>query len=419
MGNQIATDLRPCSIEDLVTSNSQHLEIEQPPIPIEESTPIYSNFLLFWQFFPDGKDDLFIHNQPINLNTFTGFEDESCYVVLHIYLKKKKRHQTDALERSNSLQVIMPNKTNSNEEKNNVNDNKDIIDVTVELVEPNTEIKNNDKIDSANATISEDTLPACDKNNQLSIIEFVVSAQQQLTPRGQSSSFGGIHSFFNTIQISELNKKYKYKIQYDVYVWYGKEALQIVKANALAKAFDLEGSLKKSNFQKFLQYFYFKNDFIVPLSSLFQFCHSLSLVEWSRLITENHLFTTISKAFNSNHRVSHTSSTTSATASNSAAMTHHLKNHSASTSSLASSGPAQGNYTSSSPEQKRTPKRERIKKLSKLSTVTNSPPSEDKRKEKEKKDKRKKRRSSIIFNFFFNLFHHLHNAKKKLFRICA
>src|SRR3990167_3017406 len=375
MGNQIATDLRPCSIEDLVTSNSQHLEIEQPPIPIEESTPIYSNFLLFWQFFPDGKDDLFIHNQPINLNTFTGFEDESCYVVLHIYLKKKKRHQTDALERSNSLQVIMPNKTNSNEEKNNVNDNKDIIDVTVELVEPNTEIKNNDKIDSANATISEDTLPACDKNNQLSIIEFVVSAQQQLTPRGQSSSFGGIHSFFNTIQIAELNKKNK--------------------------------------LQKFLQYFYFKNDFIVPLSSLFQFCHSLSLVEWSRLITENHLFTTISKAFNSNHRVSHTSSTTSATASNSAAMTHHLKNHSASTSSLASSGPAQGNYTSSSPEQKRTPKRERIKKLSKLSTVTNSPPSEDKRNEKEKKDKRKKRRSSIIFNFFFNLFHHLHNAKKK------
>ena len=229
MGNKIGTQV--CSSEEICQLDSNTTQTSY-----SNEKPKYGSILRLWRFYPDPQDDLFVHTTPIDLREFSHFHDESCYIILHTFL-------------SPELQANISNDFDSSPSS------------------PNSKL-------------------------QLSAAEVGVSAKQQLSPKGQRNSFGGIHSIAKSLQRPELNK---YPVHYDIYIWHGIETPSLVKANTLAKGFEIDEALKNMSHTKTLSSFYEDNPTIFPISSFLQLGDTLE--EWKRQSEGNHLFLWISKLY--------------------------------------------------------------------------------------------------------------------------
>lgn len=232
MGNQIGTEA--CSVEEIskCASGSSN-DYSKPAVK-----PKYGSIIRMWRYYLDPNDDLFVHCDSLDLREFSHFQDESCYIVLHMFLSPELQPPQS------------PKKTDN------------------EPVSPNSKL-------------------------HLSAAEIGVSAKQQLSPRGQRNSFGGIHSIAKSLQQPELNKN---PVNYDIYIWHGKEVPPHAKANALAKGFEMDETLKQIPCNCILPSFYGENGKITAISSFLQLDHD-SLEEWKRQSENNHLFLWISKLY--------------------------------------------------------------------------------------------------------------------------
>lgn len=239
MGNTVG--IEKCTFEEIVqsvtppSSGEERSGRRKSSFPTDV-TPRYRSILWIWRYSLDSQDDLCTFHAPLNMHDFTQFSDENCYIVLHLFL-------------SPELQATLP---------------------AIEKIDLNSSV---------------------DNQSLLGCTEVAVSAKQQLTPRGQSTSFGGIHSVANSLQSETRNSD----LQYDIYMWHGNECPPLVKANALAKAFDMDGRLKRIALHALVDLMIHGRDTIVPLDSVL--CLGSEMSEWYRQSQGNHLFVFLNKLY--------------------------------------------------------------------------------------------------------------------------
>ena len=131
-----------------------------------------------------------------------------------------------------------------------------------------------------------DDSPDPEKLNALDI----ATSTRNLSPRGQAGCFGGFHSVSGVFNSSTNSTDSKY----DIYIWNGIDASQIVKAHCLAKVFELDGALKDGKCLKTLAHVDSK---LVPLSSIFSFDKkTLMSKKWTDVLKTNHLFNAINNS---------------------------------------------------------------------------------------------------------------------------
>jgi len=241
MGNTVG--IEQCTFEEIVqgctppNANSGSEErTKRKPFALDVS-PRYRSILWIWRYSLDSNDDLCTIHTPVDMRDFSQFSDENCYIVLHLFLSPELQATLPVLEKTD-LHGSSP-------------DNQSLLGCT----------------------------------------EVAVSAKQQLTPRGQSTSFGGIHSVANSLQSETRNGD----LQYDIYMWHGNECPPLVKANALAKAFDMDGRLKRIALHSLADLMVHGKESIIPLDSIL--CLHSEMSEWYRQAQGNHLFVFLNKLY--------------------------------------------------------------------------------------------------------------------------
>lgn len=234
MGNQIGVELHPPTLENFIKIIKEEKEVCNGDTQvIATGKPYYKSVIKLWKFSPHPNDDLFVASQPIRFDEIEKFEETNCYIVVHLFLLKESKIS-----------------------------------------------KNKNKYETKN-------LP------ENMVKEVVESIQEVITPRGQTSAFGGYHSPTNLQSKQKTNGNFKY----DIYIWQGKQVNSLIKANSVATVFDLD-SLLKANIDTLLPLFY-DNKTVAPLHKIIkQELINNYFLSSSPSISENHLINYVNKLIN-------------------------------------------------------------------------------------------------------------------------
>mmetsp|Transcript_16030 Transcript_16030/g.27333 ORF Transcript_16030/g.27333 Transcript_16030/m.27333 type:complete len:628 (-) Transcript_16030:80-1963(-) len=220
MGNTIGTEVSPPTLDEMLRKT-------EPAVEERTTFDCFNSILRVWIFSPHKEDDLYVTNEAISLSNFKGFEDHSCYLVLHLY-------------RNKPVKDISPKASNA----------------------PPTP----------------------------TILDIAKSTAENLSPRGQVNCFGGFHSVSNSLSKNSTGTDSKY----DIYIWNGKNASQLIKANSLAKVFELDAALKDG---KGMDGVINREGNLVPLASVICCANKvLYSDEWVPLLKNNHLLSTLNDA---------------------------------------------------------------------------------------------------------------------------
>ena len=174
MGNSVGVEVTPPRMEDLLLK-------DQPQVETRTAFGDFNSLLRLWVFKPHEEDELFILNQPVNLLEFQSFQEDYCYVLLHLYRSTASSPSTEPPSVDRTLLSVYPT------------------------------------------------------------VETAKSALENLTPRGQSE-YGGNNAFSSRVAMRGDDSPTG--TEYDLFVWNGKRASPHIRANSLAKCYELNGSLK-------------------------------------------------------------------------------------------------------------------------------------------------------------------------------
>ena len=240
MGNQVVTQ-QQSNIDEFLKFTKDQVDLSQE---FEILTPrrrrtYFTSFITGWEFFESSKE-FHVENKGINLQELFTFSDNAVYVVLHTFIKRKRRHD----------------QPKDNQEK---------------------------------------------KEKQ--IPKIIENLKENITQRSQTRSFSGYHSTYSQLQ-NENNGKPKHlmgntpKMKYDIYVWHGKKVTQITKAVSMSKVLELENFISTDNIQQYLLSLFFNKTFYTTNVGLVLGGHVPSHnIEktFKKLISFNHLISYLNK----------------------------------------------------------------------------------------------------------------------------
>jgi len=148
--------------------------------------PTYQSILKTWRFYQTETEQIHSNSEP--LTEFSKFHSNSCYIVLHLYLQDR------------------------------------------------TNVKSPKSKQKKKKSESAETLTK--------LFDIIESAREQLTPRGQSIAIGG----YSSQSFQHLNSTGP--VDYDIYLWNGKDSCQQLKSQILNQVFEVDSCLKTKGISK-------------------------------------------------------------------------------------------------------------------------------------------------------------------------
>ena len=120
----------------------------------------FTSYISGWEF--SDSTEFSVEDKGINLGEFFTFSSNAVYVIFHSFIKRKKRLNNKREDEKEEKEVIIP--------------------------------------------------------------KLIENLKDSLTPRSQTHSFSGFHSSYSQVQHQTGKSINKPKLNYDIYVWYGKES---------------------------------------------------------------------------------------------------------------------------------------------------------------------------------------------------
>lgn len=275
MGNSVGVELKPPSLVELLGEND---EPEKSPSArgANPAEPAYRSVLRGWKF-STSSNGLLGSTSPVQWLEFDGFSEESCYLVVHAFLrdteKAGKRRKSGTKD---SGECEQEEKLDSGGESVTSSPKKTA----------GGEIKPPRSARSSSGSNSELREQAAEH------LTALLRSTECLSPRGQQTVFGGYHA-------PGYNRKKMTAVTYDIYVLRGQAANAISKSTATAKAVEVERLLSDASAQEAVRRLCYLSDdsVVVPLVNSSNLCcmESMGMDLWSQSVSRNHLFATITR----------------------------------------------------------------------------------------------------------------------------